>query len=243
MSPYLNTDFEDGATGVHDITKSTDRIVLNLYRPQHDLRRGMVVAFRTPHDPEKWAIKRIVALQGDEVFPLAHYPDYEALNGKGLIIPFGHMWVEGDVADLNKKDTSMDSNMYGPISTGLVMGKATHVITSLFSKWTAIDFKHFELPERVHKGAVTMEDLDEEYQSQQFDEMFQNGIAAGLLRILRTRLQENGSVEKYRQDPDLLHAFQIIKTQASNQLLKDDSQTSELASDLLALVEQILGDE
>jgi Signal peptidase, peptidase S26 len=243
MSPYLNTYFEDGATDVHDITKSTDRILLNLYRPCKDLQRGMVVAFRTPHEPEKWAIKRIVALQGDRVFPLAHYPGFEALNGKGLIVPFGHMWVEGDVHDSNKKEASLDSNIYGPVSTGLVTGKATHVITSFFSRWIAVDFRHFKLPERVQTDAVILRDLDQEHQSREIGEMFQNGKAAEFLEVLKRKLRDEGSVEKCRQVPDLLDMFQLIRTEAEHQLLKGDRQTSELATNLLAMIDNVLEEE
>jgi mitochondrial inner membrane protease subunit 2 len=243
MSPYLNTDFEDGTTGVHDITRSSDRILLKLYRPRSDLRRGMVVAFRTPHDPEKWAIKRIVALQGDRVFPLAHFPGLNALEERGLIIPFGHMWVEGDVSDSNKKDASLDSNTYGPISTGLVIGKATHVIASLFSLWTRIDYTHFKLPARVQTNAVTLRDPDEEYQSKEFEEMFQNGKAAEILEALRMGLQEKGRVDKDKANPELLVLFDVIRTQAERQISNGDSHASGVAASLLAVVDDLLGDE
>jgi mitochondrial inner membrane protease subunit 2 len=243
MSPYLNTDFEDGTTGVHDITRSTDRILLKLYRPRSELRRGMVVAFRTPHDPEKWAIKRIVGLQGDRVFPLAHYPGLDTLDGKGLIVPFGHMWVEGDVSDSNKKDASLDSNIYGPVSTGLVIGKATHVITSLFSRWMRIDYSHFKLPGRVQTDAVTLRDPDEEYQSKEFEEMFRSGKAVEILEALRRGLQETGRVERYKENPELLALFDVIRTQAKRQVSMGDSHASEVAASLLAAVDDMLGDQ
>jgi mitochondrial inner membrane protease subunit 2 len=248
MSPYLNTDFEDGsgaATDVHDITKSTDRILLNLYEPRKNLRRGMVVAFRTPHDPEKWAIKRVVALQGDRVFPLVHYPGFEALEGRGLVIPFGHMWVEGDVSDSNKKDASMDSNIYGPISTGLVMGKATHVITSFFSKWISIDSTHFKLPARVQTDAFALSNPDQEYQAQKLAETFHNGQAAEILKALKKRLQDQRTVERCRNDPDMVQMLHVIGDGAYIQREKaeNDALTSELASSLLATVIQLLGEK
>ncbi|ERF76871.1 hypothetical protein EPUS_02582 [Endocarpon pusillum Z07020] len=242
MSPYLNTDFEDGATSVHDITRSTDRILLKLYRPRYDLRRGMVVAFRTPHDPERWAIKRIVALQGDRVYPLAHYPGLEALCGKGLIVPFGHMWVEGDVSDSNKKDSSMDSNIYGPVSTGLVLGKALNVNTSLFGRWIPIDSDHFKLPGRVQIDAVTLQDPDEEHQSQQFEAIFQNGKAIEILEALKRGLREEEGVQRCKENPELLDLFHIIRTQAKRQTYKRDSQTAEVATSLLEVVDDLLAD-
>lgn len=203
----------------------------------------MVVAFRKPHDPEEWAIKRIVALQGDRVFPLPHYPGIENLKGKGLIVPFGHIWVEGDVPDTNKKDASLDSNIYGSISTGLVLGKATHVITSFFKPWTTVDYEHFKLPQRVQIDAVTLQDPDEEHSSQVFEEMFRNGKASELLTFLKRTLQEEGSAEKCRQNPDLVDLFHVTRKEAQRQLLKYDAQTTNLAKDLLAIVDDILGEE
>ncbi len=248
MSPYLNTDFEDGggaATDLHDITKSSDRIMLNLYEPRKNLRQGMVVAFRTPHDPERWAIKRIVALEGDRVFPLPHYPGYEALEARGLIVPLGHLWVEGDVADSNKKDVSMDSNIYGPISTGLVMGRATHVITSFFRKWIPIDAQHFKLPARVEVDAVTIRNPNLEYQSHKLEETFRNGKAAEILQVLRSRLQDPDIVEKYRSDQDMVQMLHAIGDAAYLQREKEESevQTRELANSVLTAVIQVLGEK
>lgn len=240
MSPYLNTHFEDGGADLRDITRSTDRILLDLGSPRKNLRRGMIVAFRTPHDPEKWAIKRIVALQGDRVFPLPHYPDYEKLRGKGLIVPFGHMWLEGDISDANKKDSSMDSNVYGPVSTGLLVGQATHVITSFFSRWTAIDFEHFKLPERVQIDAVTLRNPDEEYQSKEFEAMFQNGKAAEVLEALKRVTHEDGSIEKCRENPDMMDMFRTLRAEVNRQLSVHDSETKQLATSLKAVVDEIL---
>ena len=155
MSPFINMDYQETPGDIYDITKGSDRILLKLRNPGSDLRRGMVVAFRTPHDPEKWAIKRIVALQGDRVRPLPHYPDYDRLKGKGLIIPHGHVWVEGDTPDSIKKDTSLDSNVYGPISAGLIVGKAWKLIPPyVIGKWTSVHATYFTLPERIQIDAV-----------------------------------------------------------------------------------------
>lgn len=246
MSPYLNTDFENGAgaaTDLHDITKSTDRVLLSLYRPRSDLHRGMVIAFRTPHDPEKWAIKRIVAVEGDRVSPLAHYPNIDALEGRGLIVPFGHVWVEGDVSDSNKKEASMDSNTYGPISTGLVMGKATHVITSFFSRWIPIDASDFKLPARIQVDAVNVQHPDKEHQSREFDEMFHNGKAAEVLKILKGKLQDQDAIEKCIQNPDMVQTLTAIGDGAIRQLKgkSGDGPGSELAKSLLTTVLEILG--
>lgn len=76
-----------------------------------------VSSCRSPLDPEKIAVKRIVALEGDLVRPRKHQP--------AIRVPKGHIWVEGD-AGTDKE--SLDSNTYGPISTRLVTGRLTHIL-------------------------------------------------------------------------------------------------------------------
>lgn len=67
------------------------------------------------------AVKRIIGLAGDVVKTRNPYP-YPTVK-----IPPGHIWVEGDGGELK----SLDSNDYGPIATGLVIGKVTHVVLPL----------------------------------------------------------------------------------------------------------------
>lgn len=60
---------------------------------------------RSPQDPNLLTTKRIIALEGDIVHPLApHSP-------QAVRIPAGHCWVEGD-----SRHHSRDSNTYGPVS-------------------------------------------------------------------------------------------------------------------------------
>lgn len=116
------------------------------------LRRGQIIAFWTPHDPNKIAVKRIVAMAGDVVRPLRrngspyYHDETEAelfvalprdgddigpptlsLNARpadvSVTIPFNHVWVEGDNQDLTS-----DSNDYGPISMSLVDGIAGAIV-------------------------------------------------------------------------------------------------------------------
>ena len=65
------------------------------------------------------AIKRVIALEGDEVQTRAPHPFPKAA------VPPGHIWVEGDNRDRNK---TLDSMHYGPISMNLITGKVTHVL-------------------------------------------------------------------------------------------------------------------
>ncbi|KAH6262391.1 mitochondrial inner membrane protease subunit [Parastagonospora nodorum] len=110
-----------------------------------DIERGDVVTFWKPHKPEEVGLKRVIALEGDTVYPksgsllnaaanrLAGMPDGLAdsdpdsiLSGreeKGkVVVPYGHVWVEGD-----NWRSSLDSRDIGPISKSLVMGKVFKV--------------------------------------------------------------------------------------------------------------------
>ncbi|KAK5958232.1 hypothetical protein OHC33_000074 [Knufia fluminis] len=87
--------------------------------------RGQMIVYHTPHDPEKIALKRIVGLPGDTVVPLPGYPGDPT---DPIVIPYNHLWVEGDVSDRKK---SVDSNYFGPISQHLVKGR----VIALWSPW------------------------------------------------------------------------------------------------------------
>ncbi|XP_011312468.1 mitochondrial inner membrane protease subunit 2 isoform X3 [Fopius arisanus] len=54
--------------------------------------------------------------EGDEVRTIGYHTSI-------LRVPEGHCWVEGD-----NTNHSVDSNTFGPLSLGLVIAKATHVV-------------------------------------------------------------------------------------------------------------------
>lgn len=85
-----------------------------------------------PHKPEMLGIKRVIALEGDWVTldykrrpkdsiegPTAAGQVWDAIGEQKKFgvgkrrwkVPLGHVWVEGDNADMSK-----DSNDYGPVS-------------------------------------------------------------------------------------------------------------------------------
>ncbi|GEQ68753.1 hypothetical protein JCM33374_g2421 [Metschnikowia sp. JCM 33374] len=114
MSPTFNPGTESTSKDVVLMRK------YNLKWPT-SLSRGDVVMFRSPEDPEKLVAKRVIGLQGDVILPRSdQYPKKHAL------IPRNHLWVEGDNAF-----HSVDSNKFGPISQGLVVGKVMGVIWPL----------------------------------------------------------------------------------------------------------------
>lgn len=87
----------------------------------NSLLKGDIIMFRSPKDPEKLLTKRIVGTQGDVIRPKS--PPYPKSEVK---IPRNHLWVEGD-----NSFHSIDSNNFGPISQGLVVGKVISVIWPL----------------------------------------------------------------------------------------------------------------
>lgn len=152
MYPYLNTNYNEG--------QSKDLCWVNKWNAGHNLQRGMLVSFwyvcvfpnsqempltgicRSPFNPESLAIKRIIAVEGDVVYPRAPYPSPIAK------IPAGHVWVEGDNRE---KQTSLDSNYYGPIPINLIQGKVTNILWPWASSGP-IRWWEFKGKTRVVKG-------------------------------------------------------------------------------------------
>lgn len=123
-----------------------DMVLIKRIAATKDLQRGDVVTFWKPHKVDEVSIKRIVGLEGDTVFPHRGYAFEEETVGRkrvamndGLennkeeeepgpgsdgkvIVPFGHVWVEGD-----NWRRSFDSCDFGPISKSLIDGKAVRV--------------------------------------------------------------------------------------------------------------------
>lgn len=82
-----------------------------------DVKTGDVVCFRSPVDPSRVLVKRIIAREGEWV----------AVNLGGFFarfkVPPGKLWVEGD-----NRDHSLDSRRFGAIPVGLILGRAKCVI-------------------------------------------------------------------------------------------------------------------
>ncbi|KAK6747686.1 hypothetical protein RB195_000716 [Necator americanus] len=76
---------------------------------------GDVITFVSPREPDKVHIKRVTAVEGDIVRP-KH-------RNELLLVPKGCCWMESD-----NPVNANDSNIYGPVSRGLMKNRATHVI-------------------------------------------------------------------------------------------------------------------
>ncbi|SCU94522.1 LADA_0G09032g1_1 [Lachancea dasiensis] len=109
MRPTLNP---------NDITH-TDWVLLWKWGAKNasNLHHNDIILFKAPTNPRKVYCKRIKGMQYDTLHTRHPYPK-DVVN-----IPRNHVWVEGDNAF-----HSTDSNNFGPISTGLVIGKAIGVI-------------------------------------------------------------------------------------------------------------------
>ncbi|CAB3406190.1 unnamed protein product [Caenorhabditis bovis] len=81
----------------------------------YDCNPGTILTFICPRDPSSIHIKRVTATEGKFV-----KPEHRDVLTQ---IPKGHYWMEGD-NPVNRND----SNVYGPVNSGLVKGRATHII-------------------------------------------------------------------------------------------------------------------
>lgn len=121
MRPTFNPD---------ESASSTDWVLLWKLncRNSYNLNRDDVILFKSPSNPVATYCKRIKGVQYDSIQTRYPYP-------RGVVhIPRNHLWVEGD-----NVYHSIDSNNFGPISTGLVIGKAVQVIWPP-SRW-GVDLK------------------------------------------------------------------------------------------------------
>ncbi|XP_025106253.1 mitochondrial inner membrane protease subunit 2-like isoform X2 [Pomacea canaliculata] len=96
---------------------NTDYVFLNRWSANGlQFQRGEIVSLVSPSNPSQRYIKRIVALEGDTIKTLSY-------KHKLVLVPSGHCWVEGD-----HHGRSVDSNFFGPISMGMITGKARYIV-------------------------------------------------------------------------------------------------------------------
>ncbi|KAK4861784.1 hypothetical protein LT330_003819 [Penicillium expansum] len=166
MTPYLNEEYAQTQT-------KSDIVMVNMwpwgsilpFKKERKLERGMIVTFRSPANPSHIAIKRVIGLPGDRI------TTREPCLRKAQIVPWNHVWLEGDAEDPRK---TLDSNTYGPVSLSLITGQVFAVLgpRMRWLKWTdwendkgesaSTDDAHVDLyrqsvRDRVLKNAVKLD--------------------------------------------------------------------------------------
>ncbi|XP_056596512.1 mitochondrial inner membrane protease subunit 2 isoform X1 [Triplophysa dalaica] len=116
MQPSLNP--EGGS--------SSDVVLLNRWSVRnYQVQRGDIVSILSPKNPQQKIIKRVIGVEGDFIRTMGYKNRY-------IRVPDGHLWIEGD-----HHGHSFDSNTFGPVSLGLVHGRASHIIWPP-SRWQRI---------------------------------------------------------------------------------------------------------
>lgn len=117
MQPSLNP---DGGS-------SPDVVLLNRWTVRnYQVQRGDVVSVLSPKNPQQKIIKRVIGIEGDFIKTLGY-------KNRFVRVPDGHLWIEGD-----HHGHSFDSNTFGPVSLGLIHGRASHIIWPP-SRWQRIE--------------------------------------------------------------------------------------------------------
>ncbi|EPS72082.1 hypothetical protein M569_02678, partial [Genlisea aurea] len=89
---------------------------------------GDIVLVQSPDNPRKNLAKRIMGLEGDTVTFLAD-PARTDRSPQSVVVPKGHVWIQGD-----NVYASRDSRQMGPVPYGLIHGKV------IFRVWPPKDF-------------------------------------------------------------------------------------------------------
>ena len=234
MAPLLNVH-----SSPEQPSKSPDRLFVlkaqipeplsSLFRlSKRKLARGQVVVYWTPHNPTGLAVKRVIALPGDRVRPLPGSPDGE---DKPVIIPYNHIWVEGDANDRKK---SVDSNTFGPISQNMVYGFVIGIYTPWLSWPVWPKLEEYDYPAkhsgRVEKDVVKNAKLDPDEAARRTQSPFKSGAAALELAMIRrhrhlmpTRMRNKAMLAEYRS------MYELARSEAE----KQDTSTREVAEGLI----------
>lgn len=132
MQPALNPD-----------STKTDYVFLNRWTIRgYNFNHGDIISFVSPKHPDQTLIKRVIGLEGDELYTIGYRSpvikvrinNFTILNLLSIYtciilfffinqVPDGHCWVEGD-----HTGHSVDSNTFGPVSLGLITARATCII-------------------------------------------------------------------------------------------------------------------
>lgn len=227
MSPLLNTDYADGMFSAYDrilVQKVMfpDRPGAGPTLPKWQVKRGQLVVFYAPHDPEKVAVKRVIGIPGDRVKPLPGYPG----GDEPVVVPYNHIWVEGD------GDKSLDSNTYGPISQNLVIGFVRMAWKPWLNWPVSINWEEHEYPAkksgRVEEDVVHDAKLDPNQISN--SEAFTNGVAARELEAMR---KFRDQLPTRMMNEKKFHKLRSMYAQAKEELERRNPESVEVAQGIV----------
>ncbi|KAG7583404.1 Peptidase S24/S26A/S26B/S26C [Arabidopsis suecica] len=89
--------------------------------------RGDIVVIRSPENPNKTPIKRVVGIEGDCISFVID--PVKSDKYQTIVVPKGHVFVQGDYTH-----NSRDSRNFGPVPYGLIQGRV------LWRVWPFQDF-------------------------------------------------------------------------------------------------------
>ncbi|XP_061362316.1 mitochondrial ATP-independent inner membrane protease subunit 1b-like isoform X2 [Gastrolobium bilobum] len=78
--------------------------------------RGDIIVLRSPQNPRKFITKRVVGMEGDSITYISSTENSD--KHETVLIPKGHIWVQGD----NMYNT-IDSRNFGPVPYGLIQSR------------------------------------------------------------------------------------------------------------------------
>jgi len=235
MSPLLNVNSSPDLPQTSDVilvqkVMFPERGIWGFKVPALHVKRGQIVVFYAPHNPNKLAVKRVVGVPGDRVQPLAGYPG----GDEPVVVPYNHIWVEGDV---NQREKSVDSNWYGPISQNLVVGVVKAVLTPWYSpvkvKWEEHKYPAKE-NDRVEENVVHDATVDPD--KMHLTEVFRNGTAERELNALKVNRERISPLLKNESNRTKLT---VMYAQAKEEFEKSDPETIDVASHLVQELEKV----
>lgn len=117
----------------------------SLVFPQLEIKRGMIVTFKSPAEMDKEYVKRVIGLPGETIRiknkkvyinnevlnePYTFFKDSEVLNSyrdnfPEYLIPSNQYFCMGD-----NRDNSFDSRFWGPVHKDLIIGKPWRIYWS-----------------------------------------------------------------------------------------------------------------
>lgn len=130
MSPLLNkiefteAKFADRKNPNRDSLNRNDIVIL---KRKFELERGDVVVLEDPKRKYNTLIKRVVALQGDQIVPLG----FNDVLLDPVTLQEGEAWVESDAGGFKWRD----SNLFGPIRLEAIEGKAIFATSTFPLSW------------------------------------------------------------------------------------------------------------